>query len=294
MSVIERDIDTMKEELKQRFVTTAQINYGRELSDLSEHELYETLAQVVKQYTSENWIKTNKQYQENDEKQVYYFSIEFLLGRLLNTNLINLDLKNALKAMLQDLDLDIHDLYEEEPDAGLGNGGLGRLAIIGQACIIGEILICLSIPKTQSINSAILVANNRHIIRHCSYLGVIIVNSSGGTIIVNMHISLAAKANLYSLIRLTELPGKAIAQPVIWNLNLLAINNLLLEEAIRLLSSCIQMIALLRASAFVWFRSTSLYLLVYRALYAISCVPMMMLPPLQTRYASRLTIPIQQ
>ena len=113
MSVIERDIDTMKEELKQRFVTTAQINYGRELSDLSEHELYETLAQVVKQYTSENWIKTNKQYQENDEKQVYYFSIEFLLGRLLNTNLINLDLKNALKAMLQDLDLDIHDLYEE-------------------------------------------------------------------------------------------------------------------------------------------------------------------------------------
>lgn len=132
MSVIERDIDTMKEELKQRFVTTAQINYGRELSDLSEHELYETLAQVVKQYTSENWIKTNKQYQENDEKQVYYFSIEFLLGRLLNTNLINLDLKNALKAMLQDLDLDIHDLYEEEPDAGLGNGGLGRLA----ACFI--------------------------------------------------------------------------------------------------------------------------------------------------------------
>ena len=132
MSVIERDIDTMKEELKQRFVTTAQINYGRELSDLSEHELYETLAQVVKQYTSENWIKTNKQYQENDEKQVFYFSIEFLLGRLLNTNLINLDLKNALKAMLQDLDLDIHDLYEEEPDAGLGNGGLGRLA----ACFI--------------------------------------------------------------------------------------------------------------------------------------------------------------
>ena len=59
MSVIERDIDTMKEELKQRFVTTAQINYGRELSDLSEHELYETLAQVVKQYTSENWINRN-------------------------------------------------------------------------------------------------------------------------------------------------------------------------------------------------------------------------------------------
>ena len=61
MSVIERNIEEMKEELKQRFVTTAQINYGRELSGLDEHEIYETLAQVVKQYTSENWIKTNKQ-----------------------------------------------------------------------------------------------------------------------------------------------------------------------------------------------------------------------------------------
>ena len=68
MSVIERDIDTMKEELKQRFVTTAQINYGRELSDLSEHELYETLAQVVKQYTSENWIKTNRDRKLNSNK----------------------------------------------------------------------------------------------------------------------------------------------------------------------------------------------------------------------------------
>ena len=104
--------------------------------------------------------------------------------------------------------------------------------IIGKTCIIGEILICLSIPKTQGIYSAVLIANNRYIIRHCSYLSVIIVNSTGGTIIVNMHISLAAKTNLYSLVRLTELPGKAIAQPVIWNLNLLAINNLLLKKAI--------------------------------------------------------------
>ena len=141
MSVIERNIEEMKEELKQRFVTTAQINYGRELSGLDEHEIYETLAQVVKQYTSENWIKTNKQYQENDEKQVYYFSIEFLLGRLLNTNLINLDLKNALKAMLKELNLDLNNLYSEEPDAGLGNGGLGRLA----ACFVDS-MASLGLP----------------------------------------------------------------------------------------------------------------------------------------------------
>ena len=79
MATLERDVETMKEELKQRFVTTAQITWGRDLPDLTEHELYETLADVVKQYTSENWIKTNKQYMLNDERQVYYFSIEFLL-----------------------------------------------------------------------------------------------------------------------------------------------------------------------------------------------------------------------
>ena len=141
MATLERDVETMKEELKQRFVTTAQITWGRDLPDLTEHELYETLADVVKQYTSENWIKTNKQYMLNDERQVYYFSIEFLLGRLLNTNLINLDLKNAIKAMLKELDLNLRDLYPEEPDAGLGNGGLGRLA----ACFIDS-MASLGLP----------------------------------------------------------------------------------------------------------------------------------------------------
>ena len=141
MATLERDVETMKEELKQRFVTTAQITWGRDLPDLTEHELDETLADVVKQYTSENWIKTNKQYMLNDERQVYYFSIEFLLGRLLNTNLINLDLKNAIKAMLKELDLNLRDLYPEEPDAGLGNGGLGRLA----ACFIDS-MASLGLP----------------------------------------------------------------------------------------------------------------------------------------------------
>lgn len=141
MSVIERDIDTMKEELKERFIQTAQIMYGRDLSDLTERELHKTVAQVVKQYTSENWIKTNKQYAEKDEKQIYYFSIEFLLGRLLNTNLINLDLKNSLKAMLKDLNIKVKDIYAEETEPGLGNGGLGRLA----ACFIDS-MASLALP----------------------------------------------------------------------------------------------------------------------------------------------------
>lgn len=131
----------LKEELKFRFINTSRILYGRELSELSVNELYNTIANVVKQYTTENWIKTNKQYAVENKKQIYYFSIEFLLGRLLNTNLINLGLKHPLQAMLQELGLNIDEIYNEEPDAGLGNGGLGRLA----ACFIDS-MASLGLP----------------------------------------------------------------------------------------------------------------------------------------------------
>ncbi|MBR4382571.1 MAG: glycogen/starch/alpha-glucan phosphorylase, partial [Selenomonadaceae bacterium] len=90
---------------------------------------------VAKQVISENWIKTNRAYMERQEKQVYYFSIEFLMGRLLKANLINLGIDDAFREVLEDLDLNLDDIYEEEPDAGLGNGGLGRLA----ACFIDSL-----------------------------------------------------------------------------------------------------------------------------------------------------------
>lgn len=139
--VVEQHDDKIKEELKERFITTSRILYGRELSELSINEVYNTIANVVKQYTTENWIKTNKQYAINENKQIYYFSIEFLLGRLLNTNLINLDLKHPMQAVLKELGLNITDIYNEEPDAGLGNGGLGRLA----ACFIDS-MASLGLP----------------------------------------------------------------------------------------------------------------------------------------------------
>ena len=139
--VVEQHDDKIKEELKERFITTSRILYGRELSELSINEVYNTIANVVKQYTTENWIKTNKQYAINENKQIYYFSIEFLLGRLLNTNLINLGLKHPMQAVLKELGLNITDIYNEEPDAGLGNGGLGRLA----ACFIDS-MASLGLP----------------------------------------------------------------------------------------------------------------------------------------------------
>ena len=127
-----KEFEKLKEGLKNRFVNTAHIMWGRDLNELTPTEIYQTVAATAKQYISDNWIKTNRTYGEREEKQVYYFSIEFLMGRLLKANLINLGIEEAVKEVLGDFDLDLLKTYEEEPDAGLGNGGLGRLA----ACFI--------------------------------------------------------------------------------------------------------------------------------------------------------------
>ena len=126
MRPTEKALETMKKILRSRFITTAHVMFGREVENLTEIEIYKTIAATAKQSISDNWIKTNRQYAERQEKQIYYFSIEFLLGRLLKSNLINLGIEEALKDVLKDFNLNLSDAYEVEPDAGLGNGG--RLA----------------------------------------------------------------------------------------------------------------------------------------------------------------------
>ncbi len=129
------------EALKQRFIMTAHVMFGRDIEELTPHEIYRTIAATTRELLSENWIKTNKAYQKKNAKQVYYFSIEFLLGRLLNTNLINLGVKDLMEEALGALNLSLARYLEEEPDAGLGNGGLGRLA----ACFIDS-MAALGLP----------------------------------------------------------------------------------------------------------------------------------------------------
>jgi starch phosphorylase len=130
-----KEYERLKESLKARFISSAHIMFGRDIHELPMNEIYKTVAAVAKQVISENWIKTNRAYMDRQEKQVYYFSIEFLMGRLLKSNLINLGIDEAIREVLEDLDLNLDDIYEEEPDAGLGNGGLGRLA----ACFIDSL-----------------------------------------------------------------------------------------------------------------------------------------------------------
>lgn len=129
---VSKEYEKLKENLKNRFISSAHIMFGRDIHDLQMNDIYKTVAAVAKQIISENWIKTNKAYMDRQVKQVYYFSIEFLMGRLLKSNLINLGIEDAVKEVMEELDLNLQDAIEEEPDAGLGNGGLGRLA----ACFI--------------------------------------------------------------------------------------------------------------------------------------------------------------
>lgn len=116
------------ETLRARFVMTAHVMYGRELDELTPQEIYKTIAVTVKEVLSRDWIHTNRVYSERKTKQLYYFSIEFLLGRLLRSNLFNLGILDVMREALAKEGLDLDRYLDEEPDAGLGNGGLGRLA----------------------------------------------------------------------------------------------------------------------------------------------------------------------
>ena len=130
-----------KESFKVAYCNKLQALHGKNLLESSIHDQYVALGSLLRDVVSPSWIKTNHQYSALGGKQLYYFSIEFLLGKLLEMNLLNLGLKEVCQEGLADLGIDINVLIQEEPDAGLGNGGLGRLA----ACFLDS-LAALSLP----------------------------------------------------------------------------------------------------------------------------------------------------
>ncbi|AWI04093.1 glycogen/starch/alpha-glucan phosphorylase [Clostridium drakei] len=117
-----------KEFIKYTFKQKLMSLYAEDISELNKYHYFTALGYLVKDYISEGLMKTNKYYLNNKQKQVYYFSMEFLIGRLLESNLINLGIRDVCKEALTDLDIDFNEVLSVEKDAGLGNGGLGRLA----------------------------------------------------------------------------------------------------------------------------------------------------------------------
>ena len=112
----------------EHYKETASDMFGKNFEELSEVERYLALGSLIREYANSNWKETKNAIKKNKTKQLYYFSMEFLMGRLMTSNLMNLGIYDTVKGGLAKLGMDINSLEEMESDAGLGNGGLGRLA----------------------------------------------------------------------------------------------------------------------------------------------------------------------
>ena len=113
-----------KNEFKQNFETKMYSLYAQSIKDATNEQLLNVLCSVIKDIISKKWVDNKL----DSQKEVYYFSIEFLLGRQLKSNLLNLGIEEVIKEGLKELNIELDDLINTESDPALGNGGLGRLA----------------------------------------------------------------------------------------------------------------------------------------------------------------------
>ncbi|MEO5726513.1 MAG: glycogen/starch/alpha-glucan phosphorylase [Byssovorax sp.] len=127
--------------LRRAFTDHVQYSRSRNLAGATPFDRYMALALSVRDRLVQRWARTQRTYYDKDVKRAYYLSAEFLLGRALTANLQALDIFEEYRAVLAELDINLDNLIEQEPDAGLGNGGLGRLA----ACLL-ESMATLSLP----------------------------------------------------------------------------------------------------------------------------------------------------
>lgn len=124
-----------KEEFKKKVVSNCKSLYRKNIDEADKQQVFQSVAYAVKDLIIDKWIATHKTYDKEDPKVVYYMSMEFLMGRALGNNMINLTKYNEIKEALEELGLDINVIEDQEPDAALGNGGLGRLA----ACFLDSL-----------------------------------------------------------------------------------------------------------------------------------------------------------
>ena len=124
-----------KEAFKEEVKNNVKALYRRTLEEADKQQIFQAVSYAVKDYIIDAWLATQKQYEKQDPKTVYYLSMEFLMGRALGNNLINLTYYDEVKEALEELGCDLNVIEDQEPDAALGNGGLGRLA----ACFLDSL-----------------------------------------------------------------------------------------------------------------------------------------------------------
>ena len=124
-----------KEVFKKSVVYNVKTLYRKTLEEATPQQIFQAVAYTVKDTIIDNWLETQQEYEKEDPKTVYYLSMEFLMGRALGNDLINLQEYKPVKEALEELGLDLNVIEDQEPDAALGNGGLGRLA----ACFLDSL-----------------------------------------------------------------------------------------------------------------------------------------------------------
>lgn len=132
---MKKKIDFDKEGFKKEVINNVKTLYRKTIDEATQQQVFQAVAYAVKDDIIDRWIATHKEYEKQNVKTVYYLSMEFLMGRALGNNLINLTYYDAIKEALEELGFDINVIEDQEPDAALGNGGLGRLA----ACFLDSL-----------------------------------------------------------------------------------------------------------------------------------------------------------
>ncbi|MBQ7034701.1 MAG: glycogen/starch/alpha-glucan phosphorylase [Clostridia bacterium] len=125
-------------EIKERIQAVVTDKFACDAEDATVRQMYESVVTMVVKELSRRRKAGNKKVSEQEAKKVYYMSMEFLIGRSLKNNLYNMGMEEDVRAVLAEMGVDLEQLYEMEPDAGLGNGGLGRLA----ACYLDSLTAC--------------------------------------------------------------------------------------------------------------------------------------------------------
>ncbi len=130
-----RKLDFDKEAFKKEVVNNVKTLYRKTIDEATQQQVFQAVSYAIKDTIIDQWIATHKEYEKRNAKTVYYLSMEFLMGRALGNNLINLTCYNEVKEALDELGFDLNVIEDQEPDAALGNGGLGRLA----ACFLDSL-----------------------------------------------------------------------------------------------------------------------------------------------------------
>lgn len=128
-------MDIKREEFKENVINYAKVLYRRTIEEVTPQQAFQTVAFALKDILVDQWMATHQEFEKQDVKTVYYLSMEFLMGRALGNIIINLCANEVVKEVLEELGLDLNSIEDQEPDAALGNGGLGRLA----ACFLDSL-----------------------------------------------------------------------------------------------------------------------------------------------------------